>query len=339
MREVIETLCAGTSLAQPAIQEVFEHVLAGEVSEIELSALLVALKAKGESPAEIAGAAQAMRAAATPLEHQQALTVDSCGTGGDGSSTVNISTAVAVVVAEAGLAVVKHGNRSISSKCGSADVLQLCGINIEAGPEVALRCLSEERICFLFAPRYHAAMRHAMPVRRALRTRTIFNLLGPLTNPAQPRVQLVGVYDPALCQPLAETLGLLGCEQALVVHGSGLDEIAVHGPTKAARLHHGVVELMQLTPEQAGLKTHPLAALAGGEPEDNARWLQRLLGGQGSKAQNHAVAINAGALLWIAGAAESHREGVQQALETIAGGGARARLQRWGTLSHQGAPS
>jgi anthranilate phosphoribosyltransferase len=262
------------------------------------------------------------------------LTADSCGTGGDGSATVNISTAVAVVAAEAGLPMVKHGNRSISSKCGSADVLEACGVKIDVSPELAARCLQEERICFLFAPRYHAAMQHAMPVRRALRTRTIFNLLGPLSNPAAPPVQLLGVYDPALCRPMAETLRLLGCTRALVVHGAGLDEIALHGPTQGALLLAGTITDITISPEDAGLHEHPLEALAGGDPQENAAWLLRLLAGEATSAHNEAVAINAGALLWIAGKAKDLAAGAAQALAVIAAGKAKERLVRWGELSH-----
>lgn len=304
----------------------------GEVSEVQLTAILIALKAKGETPDEIAGAAKAMREAALTLDTGSHEVADSCGTGGDGAQTVNISTAAALVAAEAGVPVAKHGNRSISSRCGSADVLERCGVAIEAAPSLSRRCLDEVGLCFLFAPQYHAGVRHAMPVRRSLGVRTIFNLLGPLANPALPRFQLMGVYDPERCAALAHTLGLLGCERALVVHGGGLDEIALHAPTRAALLEDGEVRPLAIAPEDVGLGRCALSELRGGDPEDNARWLRNVLGGRGSRAHADAVAINAGALVWIAGRAASHREGVEAALSILASGRALERLERWAGL-------
>ncbi|MCC6747785.1 MAG: anthranilate phosphoribosyltransferase [Deltaproteobacteria bacterium] len=333
-RETLETLCRGQSLSREAALELFSRVLRGEVSEVELAALLIGFKAKGETPEEIAGAAQALRDAALALDVGSLKVSDSCGTGGDGAATVNISTAVALVVAEAGVPVAKHGNRSISSRCGSADVLEASGVKIDAPPEVSRRCLDELGICFLFAPQYHAGVRHAMPVRRALGVRTLFNLLGPLSNPARPAWQVVGVYDATLCAPLARTLGLLGCERALVVNGCGLDEIALHGPTVAALWREGSLEELVLRPEQAGLQRRPLEALRGGGAEENARWLRDLLGGRGEAAHAEIVAINAGALLWVSGRAADLREGTAQALEVLRAGGAEGRLARWAERSH-----
>ncbi|MBK8480700.1 MAG: anthranilate phosphoribosyltransferase [Proteobacteria bacterium] len=339
MRELLETLCAGGSLPRARVREVFGRVIDGAITEVELAALLIALKAKGESPEEIAGVAEALRAAAEPFDTAGRPVADSCGTGGDGAGTVNISTAVALLVAELGLPMVKHGNRSVSSRCGSADVLEHCGVKIDASPAVSRRCLDELGVCFLFAPQYHAGMRHAMPVRRALGVRTIFNLVGPLANPARPRWQLVGVPDPALCEPLARTLGLLGCETALVVHGAGLDELALHGPTTAALARGGSVERLQLTPADAGLQPQPLEALRGGDAADNALWLSEVLAGRALRAQREVVALNAGALLWISGRAAELRQGVAQALAGLAGGGAAERLARWAALSQQGTGS
>ncbi|MBK6848944.1 MAG: anthranilate phosphoribosyltransferase [Proteobacteria bacterium] len=335
MRELLEALCAGDSLRRERVQEVFNRVLAGGVSEVELAALLIALKAKGETPEEIAGLAEALRAAAQPFDTGGLRVADSCGTGGDGAGTLNISTAVALLLAELGLPMVKHGNRSVSSRCGSADVLERCGVKIDASAAVSRRCLDQLGVCFLFAPQYHAGMRHAMPVRRALRVRTIFNLVGPLANPARPHWQLVGVPDPALCEPLARTLGLLGCEAALVVHGSGLDEIALHGPTTAALARAGHVERLQLQPADAGLEPQALEALRGGEAAENALWLVDVLAGGAQRAQREVVALNAGALLWISGRAADLREGVGLALEGLAQGGAARRLARWAALSQQ----
>ncbi|HZO13300.1 MAG TPA: anthranilate phosphoribosyltransferase, partial [Polyangiaceae bacterium] len=207
--------------------------------------------------------------------------------------------------------------------------LHHCGIDVEAPPEVSRRCLHEVGICFLFAPQYHLGVRHAMPVRRTLGVRTIFNLLGPLANPAFPRWQLVGIYDPHRCRVMAETLHLLGCERALVVHGSGLDEIAVHAETQAALLADGRVHELFLTPEEAGIERHDLDKLLGGEPEDNARWLEMVLTGKADPAQNDAVAINAGALLWVCGKAGDLRSGTERALEILKSGRAAQRLARW----------
>jgi anthranilate phosphoribosyltransferase len=335
--ELIETLTASKDLSQAQSRELFADVFHGGVSEVTLSAVLVALKGKGETPEEIAGAAEAMRDAATAFDFAAAgdlslKIVDSAGTGGDGAETVNISTAAALLCAEMGLKVVKHGNRSISSKCGSADVLEACGVAIEAERELSLRCLEQLNICFLFAPSYHPGMRFAMPVRRSLGVRTIFNLLGPLSNPARPHYQLVGVYHPRLCRPMAETLALLGCKAALVVHGAGLDELALHDETEGALLRDGQIQDFRTTPEELGLSRAPLLALRGGEAQQNARWLQELLAGDGDKAHAQAVALNAGALYWVAGKAESLAGGVQTALDVLEDGGAAVRLERWSQM-------
>jgi anthranilate phosphoribosyltransferase len=334
MREILEALCAGQSLGREQSTELFARIVRGELLEIEMSALLVALKAKGETPDEIAGAAEALRQAALPFDAPTPDLADSCGTGGDRSSSVNISTAAALVAAETGLAVAKHGNRAVSSLCGSADVLERCGVRIDVPPEAARRCLDELGICFLYAPRYHTGIAHAMPVRRKLGVRTIFNVLGPLVNPARPRWQLVGVYAPELCELLARTLGLLGCERALVVHGSGLDEIALHGPTEAVLFSGGRVERLVLEPGKLGLRQSGIEALAGGTADENARWLRGLLAGSGRAEHNEAVALNAAALLWTAGRVPGIEDGLELALETLASGRAAARLERWAEVSH-----
>lgn len=315
-------------------EAVFRDVVHGAVSEIELAALLVALKAKGETPDEVAGAARALSGAAVPFDRPEYLFADSCGTGGDGHGTINVSTAVAFVAAEAGVPVAKHGNRSVSSRSGSADVLDALGARVERTPSASRRSLDEDGFCFLFAPQYHAGLRHAMTVRRTLGVRTMMNLLGPLVNPARPPVQLMGVYEPARVGSIARTLGLLGCRSALVVHGSGLDEIALHGPTTAALLRDGLVTEMVLRPEEAGVTPAPLEALHGGTPRDNAASLSAVLQGRGPTAHAHAVAINAGALLWIAGLASNLREGARAALAVIAGGRAHERLLGFVARSH-----
>ena len=316
-------------LTREEMHDVFAHLTAGGYADIEIAALVAALKTRGETPEEIAGAAGALRAAAHPFPRPDYRFADTCGTGGDGTSTLNISTAVALVAAEMGIPVAKHGNRSVSSQCGSADVLEVLGLRLDAAPALARRCLDEVGVCFLFAPQYHSGMRHAVPVRKALATRTIFNLLGPLANPSRPAIQLMGVYDPALCRPLALTLGLLGAEAALVVHGEGLDEIALHGPTTAALWKDGRLTELEITPEEGGLARRPMSDLRGGTPETNAGLLRALLAGRGEAAHRDAVALNAGALAWIAGCADTLGDGVAMATATIASGGAADRLDRW----------
>jgi len=325
---VLETL-SERHLTREETRDVFACLTGGGFADVEIAALVSALKTRGETPEEIAGAAGALRASARPFPRPSYRFADTCGTGGDGTSTFNVSTAVAIVAAEMGIPVAKHGNRSVSSQCGSADVLEMVGLRLEADPALARHCLDEVGVCFLFAPQYHSGMRHAVPVRKALATRTIFNLLGPLANPSCPTVQLMGVYDPSLCRPLALTLGLLGAEAALVVHGQGLDEIALHGPTTAALWRDGRVTELEITPEEGGLARRPLANLRGGTPALNAELLLALLAGRGDDAHRDAVALNAGALAWIAGAADTLGDGVALALDAINTGGAADRLDRW----------
>jgi len=321
-------------LTREETREAFARLVAGEYSELEIAALVAALKARGESADEIAGAALALREAAVAFPRPAYQFADTCGTGGDGAGSFNVSTAVALLMAELGVPVAKHGNRSASSRCGSADVLETAGVRLDAPPDVARRTLDEIGVCFLFAPAYHAGVTHASPVRKALGTRTIFNLLGPLANPSRPPLQLMGVYDPALCAPLATTLGMLGAETALVVHGSGLDEVALHGPTHAALWRGGCMTEFEMVPEEAGLARRPLAELEGGSPEVNLALLMAVLEGRGSPARRDAVALNAGTLVWVSGRASTLAAGVAQAREALAGGGAARRLARWAELSH-----
>lgn len=334
MREHLETLCDGEELGRRKTGELFLMMVEGKLSPVEIAALLIAFRTKKETPEEIAGAAEALRRHAVAFPCPSYPYGDSCGTGGDGAGTINVSTAVALIAAEMGIRIAKHGNRSISSKCGSADLLEQLGVNIEASPKVSRSCLDQAGICFLFAPQYHRGLRHAMPVRRELRIRTMFNLLGPLVNPSRPAFQVMGVYSPSLCRPVAQVLGLLGCTAALVVHGSGLDEVAVHGLTTAALYRDGAVTTLDIDPATAGLDTYPIASLAGGEPAENARLITNLLKGQGPAAHEAVVAINAGALAWVAGCAADIKEGTAIALETIRSGRGFDRLQRFAELSH-----
>jgi anthranilate phosphoribosyltransferase len=255
------------------------------------------------------------------------LFADSCGTGGDGSGSINVSTAAALVAAAAGLPVAKHGNRSVTSRCGSADVLEHLGAKLDVPPQISRRALDETGFCFLFAPLYHPGLRHAGPVRRALRIRTIMNVLGPCLNPAEPPVQLLGVADPGLLEPVARTLAALGVADALVVHGAGLDEIALHAETEAVRLRGGAFERLTIAPEQAGLERRPVEALKGGGPEENAERLKALLMGYAPAAEAEVTALNAGALLMTAGLAGDLREGVGRALDAIGSGAAYGRLK------------
>ena len=333
LNELLETL-SERSLDQHESYRTFAGLIEGELTEVEIAALLAALKTRGETPAEIAGAARALREAAVPFPKPDYPVADTCGTGGDGAGTVNLSTAAAFVAAEAGIAVAKHGNRASSSRCGSADLLAAFGVRLDPPPEVARRSLDLIGLCFLFAPAYHPGVRRAGGVRQVLKTRTLFNLLGPLANPARPEFQLLGVYRPELCRAMAETSGMLGCRSALVVHGAGLDEIALHDITTAAWLHDGVVEELTLSPELAGLSRAPLSALAGGDPAAGAIWLSTLLAGRGDPVHMDAVALNAGALLWIAGRARDFRDGVELAATILERGAARDRLDRLAELSH-----
>jgi anthranilate phosphoribosyltransferase len=313
-------LLAGEDLSADDSQHLFERLVLGRLEPGEIGGMLIALRMKGETPEELIGAAQALLAAATPFERPEGLFADCCGTGGDGSGTINVSTAAGFVAAAAGLKVAKHGNRSVSSRCGSADVLEALGARIELAPARARTVLDETGFTFLFAPAYHSGMKHAAVVRRQLSVRTVMNLLGPCVNPARPPVQLLGVADARMLRRIAQVLAALGVERALVVHGSGLDEVALHAETRAVRLEGGELEELVLTPEEAGFERMPLNALEGGDPADNAARLRALLEGGGSQAERQAVALNAGALLWTAGLASSLAEGSATALDLLATG-------------------
>lgn len=333
MQPLLERLCAGHALTQAETRALFDDVVHGRCSATKLAALLVALKIKGEDSNEIAGAAAALRANALAFPRPEYEFADCCGTGGDGAGTLNVSTAVAFVLAECGLPVAKHGNRSVSSRSGSADVLEALGLKLDPEPAIARRMLDETGFCFLFAPQYHAGVKHAMPVRRDLATRTLFNLLGPLAHPASPPLQLLGVYDASLCRTVAATLRELGCRRALVVNG-GIDEIALHGTTHAARLNEGEITEFSIEPRDAGFPNAPLGALQGGDALFNARALESLLCGRADDAHAQAVALNAGAMLWIAGRARNLAEGSECALAAIQGGRVIARLERAVEISH-----
>ncbi len=325
--EALGRLYLGEDLTQAEATGLFTALVEGRLDDPAIAAMLVALRIKGETTDELIGAARALRAADRDFERPDYLFADSCGTGGDGSGTINLSTAVAFVAAAAGLPIAKHGNRSVTSRCGSADVLEQLGVKLDISPEVARRTLDETGLCFLFAPAYHPGLKHAGPVRRALKVRTIMNILGPCVNPAEPAVQLLGVAEPRLLEPVAAVLDALGVRRALVVHGGGLDEIALHAETEAVRLIEGRTERLTIAPEQVGLARAPLGTIRGGGPEENAERLKALLMGHGTNAERSAVALNTGALLATAGKAEDLKQGVEMALAALGSGRALVVLK------------
>lgn len=324
--EALASLYRGGSLTAEAAAELFAALVEGLLPEPSIAAMLIALRLKGETADELIGAARALRAADAPFERPDYLFADSCGTGGDGSASINVSTAAAFAAAAAGLPVAKHGNRSVTSRCGSADVLERLGAKLDASAAVSRRALDETGFCFLFAPLYHPGLRHAGPVRRALKVPTVMNLLGPCLNPAEPKVQLLGVADPRRLESIARTLAALGVERALVVHGAGLDEVALHAETEAVRVEDGRLERVTLAPEQAGLARRSSEGLTGGGPEENAERLKSLLMGFGLAAETDTVALNAGALLMTAGLAGDLREGTERAMDALRSGDAYRRL-------------
>lgn len=327
VQEALERLYGGQSLDRDSSGRLFGELVEGRLSEPAIASMLVALRLKGETAEELIGAARALRAADEDFDRPDYLFADTCGTGGDGSGSINVSTAVAFVAAAAGLPIAKHGNRSITSRCGSADVLEHLGARLDIPADLSRRALDETGVCFLFAPRYHPGLRHAGPVRKALKVRTIMNVLGPCLNPAEPPVQLLGVADPKLLEPVALTLAALGVERALVVHGSGLDEVALHAETEAVRLTGGEIERLTIDPEEAGLARAPVERLKGGGPEENAERLKALLRGYAPAAEAGVVALNAGALLMTAGLAEDLRDGTRRAASVLASGAGYERLQ------------
>ena len=322
-------LLDGEDLTIDDAEHLFERLVLGKLEPAEIAATLIALRMKGETVEEMIGASRALSAAALPFDRPEYLYADCCGTGGDGSGLINVSTAAGFVAAACGLPVAKHGNRSVSSKCGSADVLEALGVTIEVAPEKARALLDQTGFCFLFAPAYHPGMKHAALVRRQLSVRTVMNLLGPCINPARPPVQLLGVADPRMLRRIAQTLDAMGVREALVVHGSGLDEVALHGETRAIRLTDGEMTEMELTPEDAGIDRAPLNVVMGGDPAENAARLKALLAGQGTRAENDIVILNAGALLLTAGKADTLRQAASLAREALLSGEAGAVLDAY----------
>lgn len=334
MKPLLARLAGGAPLERADAEAAFELIMGGEATPAQVGAFLMGLRIRGETVDEIAAAASVIRAKAQTIQ-APAGAIDTCGTGGDSASTFNISTAAAIVTASCGVPVAKHGNRAVSSKSGSADVLTALGVNINASEALVVKSLFENNLCFLMAPRHHAAMRHVAPVREELGLRTLFNLLGPLANPAGTKRQLLGVFADRWVEPLAEVLGLLGAERAWVVHGSdGLDELTVTGPSMVAEWHEGKVARFEVTPESVGLPRSPVEALKGGDAVYNAAALRRLLEGE-KGAYRDVVLLNAGAALLVAGKASGLGEGVAQAAAALESGQARACLDRLVDITNQ----
>ena len=325
-KPLLARLANGETLSEDDADAFFAACLRGEPTPAQTAAAVTAMRLRGETVGEITACARAMRRAATTLEHAFEV-IDVCGTGGDGLHTLNISTAVGFVAAGGGLKVAKHGNRAISSRSGTSDVVAALGVNIAATPDQHRRALESAGICFLFAPAHHGAMRHVQPVRAELGFRTIFNLLGPLANPAGAKRQLVGVPAPRFVEPLARALGALGSERAWTVHGGGMDELTTTGETEVAEWRDGGVRLFTITPEAVGLRRAALGDLTGGEPAANARALSDLLDGRAG-AYRDIVLLNAAAAFLVADRVETLREGVALAGEVIDDGRARTALAR-----------
>ena len=324
IKEAIAKVMERQDLTEVEAEAAMTQIMEGQATPAQIGAFLTALRMKGESVGEITGCARAMRRSAVPVRPRRAaLMVDTCGTGGDGSGTFNISTTAAFVVAGAGQPVAKHGNRSASSRCGSADVLEALGVNLDLTPDQVAACVDEVGIGFLFAPKLHPAMKHAIGPRRELGVRTIFNLLGPLTNPAGAQAQVMGVYDPAWTEPLAQVLGALGSQAAFVVHGAdGLDELSTTGPNRVSALRDGRVETITLDPAELGFARARASDLAGGSAEENAAIMRGILSGTCNGARRDVVVLNAAAALVAGGQSKTLREGIRQANHSLDSGAA-----------------
>jgi len=331
-------LVDGQDLTQSQTHEFFSQVLQGNIEPALLASTLTALKIKGETPNEIAGAAIAIRNAAVVFPEKNNtddLIVDCVGTGGDGANTINISTTAAILAAACGLKVAKHGNRSVSSMSGSADLLEALGVNLTMSPITAKHCLEQTNLCFLYAPAYHSGFKHAAPVRKAMGIRTLFNILGPLVNPAKPNLMLLGVYTPELLKPMAEALLLTGVKRAFVVHGSGLDEIALHGETQLIEIKDGQLLTRTISPQDFGLPSYSLEEIKGGTPQENADIITSILSGNGQAAHNAAVIINCAALLYLHDKTSNLKAAAQLASEVLSSGKALSTLEQLVELSNQ----
>ena len=332
-KSLINLAASGTPLSREQAHAAFDHMMSGDATPSQIGGFLMALRVRGETVPEIAGAVSTMRSKMTPVDAPDHA-IDIVGTGGDQSGSYNISTAAAIVAAAAGAVVAKHGNRSVSSKSGAADTLEALGVNLAANPVSISRCINDAGVGFMFAPNHHSAMRHVGPSRVELGTRTIFNLLGPLSNPAGTRRQVIGVFAPEWVEPLAHVLKDLGSDHVWVVHGDGMDEITVTGETKVAELKDGAVSTFTISPKDAGVSDHTRDAIMGGDAVQNAEALTRLLEGE-SGGYRDMVAMNAGAGLVVAGLAGDLADGAAKALAAIDSGAAKATLAKLVAVSNE----
>jgi anthranilate phosphoribosyltransferase len=332
LTRAIDALASGRDLSRDQAGTVLAQIMAGEATEVQIAAVLIALRTKGETVEEIAGLAGTMRALARPVRTTRGDLLDTAGTGG-GRPTFNVSTTAALIAAGAGCAVAKHGNRSATSRSGSADVLEALGARIDLSPENVARCIDELGFGFMFAPAHHAATRWVIPVRKELGVRTIFNFLGPLTNPAGATRQLIGVSDPGVLELMAGALALLGCDRALVVSGAdGLDELSTSGPSHVVEVNGNEIERYEVAPRDVGLPESSADALDGGDPAQNAATTRAILAGGGGPARDIAL-FNAGAAIYAGGRADSLRDGVESAAQTVDSGAAAACLEGYVALS------
>jgi anthranilate phosphoribosyltransferase len=327
-KEGLKEIIAGTNLSEEQMSQMILEIFSGNTTDSQIGAFMGALSTKGETFEELTGAAKAMRKKAKRIQVNRSVVLDTCGTGGDGTNTFNISTTTALVVSGCGVTVAKHGNRSVSSQCGSADLLEALGVNLNLHPEIVEACIRDIGIGFLFAPLYHGAMKFAAVARKEVGIRSVFNMLGPLTNPAGANCQLLGVYAPELTEMFAQALKAMGTKRAFVVHGhDGLDEISICAPTRISALADGIIKTYDLSPEQFFNHTANMNDLAGGSPADNAEITSRILNGEKGPKRN-IVLLNAGAALVVAGKAADVNEGIHMAEETIDSGAAADKLQQ-----------
>lgn len=327
IKQAIKTLLNQQSLSHQQMRELMLQIMTGKTSDAQMAGFLIALRCKGESVTEITAAAQVMRELATPVTVTAQHLIDTCGTGGDGANTFNISTTCAFVVAAAGGTVAKHGNRSVSSASGSADILETAGVNLNLSPQQISACIKEIGIGFLFAPKHHGAMKHAIGVRKDMGVRTLFNILGPLSNPATATNQLIGVFSKDWVEPLAQVLKNLGSEHVLVVNGNdGLDEISIASPTFVAELKKGVIKCYEISPENFGLQRGNLADLRVADASSSLNLLKSVLNNEPSTAKN-IVLLNSGAAIYAANLTDSLAAGIIQAEKVIANGSAQAKLE------------
>lgn len=334
-KNLLAQLVEMQNLSQKETEIFFTQVLNGEIEPALLGSVLTALKIKGETPAEIAGAAVAIRAAATTFPEKSYAVADCVGTGGDGANTINISTTAAILSAACGLKMAKHGNRSVSSMSGSADLLEAFGVNLNMSPATAANCLDKANLCFLYAPAYHSGFKHAGPVRKAMGIRTLFNILGPLVNPASPSIMLLGVYTPELLQPIALALQLTGVKRAFVVHGSGLDEIALHGDTQVIEINNERLIEQTISPQDFDLNNYSLDEIKGGTPQENADIIKAILSGNGQEAHNAAVIINCAALLYLHDKAQDLKSAALLAANVLNSGKGLETLEQLVELSNK----